>query len=85
MHVYLYLVCDPILELEGSSQGRASDLVFQGETWAREKPLTPAFPSLSFLKGRSCSKGSQKGVRGISPSQAILGSTACSLDSKLPN
>jgi hypothetical protein len=40
---------------------------------------------LSFLKGHSCSRGSQREVRGTSPCQDTLGSTGCSLDSRLPS
>ena len=40
------------------------------------------FPS---LKGPYCSKESQREARGTSPSQGILGSTGCSLDSRPPS
>lgn len=48
-------------------------------------PDTPISLPLSFPKGHSCSRGNQREVRGTSPSQGILGSTGCSLDSRLPS
>lgn len=46
--------------------------------------LTPGFLP-SFLKGPYCSKESQREARGTSPSQGILGSTGCCLDSRPPS
>lgn len=48
-------------------------------------PDTPVSLPLSFLKDHSCSRGSQREVKGTSPSQGILGSTGCSLDSRPPS
>ena len=63
-------------------EGKARLFVSQDEGGFPDTSVS--FP-LSFLKGRYCSRESQREVRGINPSQGILGSTGCSLDSRLPS